>query len=569
MSGPICPLCRTVLDSAGLHAADHHALGRPMTHSNAIWHQVRPFAVAFRTHALLWIIPTLLLTAGATVYAMIMPATWRASQVIEVRDEVIGNQNGKGEFGSVDWMKVYQEKVLEVARSRVVAEAVLIKLGPPGSHPDNLPWPSEIDIADMQNAIAINAPKGSEFGRTKTMSLSVTGESPKVALARCQAVWIELESNLGKLRNESAKSVIKELEGAQSLAQADLEAATAKLEALEREVGEDLGELRSLTEHGSGEGTLRTTLNKIKEELRAAERIRESQEQLKDLLEKSEPDTLLATPSRLLESQPSLKSLKEGLSQMLLDLSKLRGQMSESHPKVQQALRAEQQIRRRLQEEVATALRGIEADLQSNAAQIASMKQQQLEVQERLDKLASLRARYNNLVLDAKQRNQTLDNIKQKLADANAAKSAAISSSLLTRFDDPVVGDRPISPSKKIVVAGGMVSGITLGAGLVLLFMPLGTGGGARRWSDILNMGRRATDQLLGRRASDATGPQPSTSATATVAATPVAASPTMSGRRSGDAPAPAANPSYPAVDRRAGNERRTGNVDSSHHAPS
>lgn len=544
MYRPICPLCRS--------AADLHTYGCSMTHSNAIWYQLKPYAAAFRTHAKLWILPTLALTAGAIVYALIMPATWRASQLIEVRDEVIGNQNGKANFDSVDWMKVYQEKVLEVAKSRVVAEAVLIKVGPPSSHPDNLPWPTENDIVDMQGEISITAPKGSEFGRTKTITLAVTGESPKAALARCHAAWEELEKNLGMLRNASAQSVIVELEGARALAQADLDAATTKIEELEREVGADLGELRSLTEHSSGEGTLRGTLTNIKAELRAVERIRESQEQLKELLEKSNQDTLLATPSRLLESQPGLKSLKDGLSALLLDLSKLRGQMSESHPKVQQAMRAEQQIRHQLQIEVATALRGIEADLESNAAQIESMKRQQLEVQERLDKLASMRARYTNLVADGKQRTQTLDNIKQKLAEAHAAKSAATSSSLLTRFGDPVVGDRPISPSKKTVVAAGLAAGMTLGVGLVLLFMPTGPIGGARRWSDILNLGRRATDQLFRRRATDAGSSQaPPVGATTAQGAVNGA-------RRSGDAP-PAAQSTYPDVDRRTRTERRAG----------
>ena len=480
---------------------------------STIWFQLKPYLAAFHSHAKFWVIPTVVATVGSVVVALMTPASWKAWQIMEVRNEAIGNQHGQAQFASIDEMKVYQETILEVARSRVVSEAVLMRVGPPANHKAGKPWPTEDDITSLQSSISINPPKGAEWGRTKIFYLSVTARTPELALARTRAVCNELETNLGKLRNANAQSVILELERAQTLAQTDLEVATSKLESLEREVGEDLGELRLLTENGSGDSNLRTTLNQVKQELRQAENARESLYQLKELLETSSgTEGLRATPSRLLDLQPSLKLLKEKLTEAQTDLSKLRGVMSDAHPKVQGAARTERQIRNQLDEEVRSALRGIEADLAANASQIATMQEQFDDVQQRLDRLANLRARYGNLINDTHQRTQTLDSVRQKLANAKAVQNASSSTSLLTRFGEPIVGDRPVGPSKKIIVLAGGASGLALGAGLVFLFMPIGPNGSKRRWADYLNVGRRATDQLLGRRSSDVTrAPNPVT----------------------------------------------------------
>jgi succinoglycan biosynthesis transport protein ExoP len=540
-----------------------------MTHSNAVWYQLKPYVMAFRTHAKLWMIPTVVLTIGALVYASYMPTTWKASQTIKVRDETNRNQVGQGEFASIDWMKVYQEKILEVARSRKVVESVLLKLGPPSTHLPGTPWPSATDIAAMQSAISISPPKGLEFGTTDVIHLCVTGKTPEIALARCRVVYDELKKNLGDLRNANAESVIGELEQAQTLAQQELEKATSKLETLEREVGQDLGELRLLAEIGSGDSNLRNTLKEIQKELRDHESARDSQLQLKELLLKSQKDTtnLLATPSRLLESQPSLRSLKESLSAARIEISKHRGIMSESHPKLQQAIRTEHEVRRQLEDEVTTSLRGIEADLAANAAQINTMKGQETGIQQRLDKLAGIRAGYNNLIADTKQRTEILNKIKQELADARASKNAATSNSQMIPFGEPNVGDRPVGPGKKMVVLGGMASGLTLGAGLVFLFMPIGPTGGNQRWADYMNMGRRATDHLFGRRATDFNSPSSNVRTTDVVGVAvrkgengnAYLSHSVVGGRRSGDIPpAPVQpEPAFPEVDRRAGTGRR------------
>jgi hypothetical protein len=76
-----------------------------------------------------------------------------------------------------------------------------------------------------------------------------------------------------------------------------------------------------------------------------------------------------------------------------------------------------------------------------------------------------------------------------------------------------------------------MGGGLAIGAGLVFLFMPVGPHGTGRRWTDYVNVGRRASDRILGRRVADG----PAVAGDAAAAKTPSAQ---PAGRRASDAPA-------------------------------
>jgi len=449
-----------------------------------------------RHYLWLWLVPTIAMTAGATIYALIRPISWRASQAIVVRDEASGNETRQGRFDSIDTMKTFQETVLEVARNRIVVAGALQQLGPP---PNRLKaaWPSPEDVRKMQKQILVTAPQGAEFGRTEVIYLSVTGPTRDAAIQRAKAVCDQLEIHLGELRKTRAASVIGEFARSLELAQADLDLATESLEKIERQVGSDLGELRSLNDSGAGDSNLRRALNQVKVELRQARATVQDNLQLRELLNKAKrnPDELLATPGRLLESQPALRRLKEGLVDAQLRTASLLGRMSKDHPTVVAAIRGEQEVRTNLYDEVASALRGVEANLQAREHQLAELEQQERELQQRLDHLASLRARYSNHLNDLGQRTEIVQRATKSLAEARASRTAANSGSLLARFHDPVTGDQPVGPSQITIVASGLLGGLATGVGLVFLAVPLGP------------VGRRATDRMLGRRAQDQTSP--------------------------------------------------------------
>lgn len=511
-----------------------------MSTPNLVSSVCRDILRAFRSQTWLWVTPTIAMTAAAVAYAAWRPETWKASQALVVRDEAIGNFSPQGRFGSSETMKTSQETILEVARSRIVVLESLRLLGPPPQRKEPLPWPTEAEIAEMQRQITVTAPKGAEFGSTEVIYLSVLGSTRKEAIRRVEVVCGQLETRLADLRNAKAASVIQDMQRTLGLALAELEQATQKLEAMEREVGSDLGELRMLNDLGSGDSHLRTALNQVKAELRHLQSAREANQKLRDLLAAAErnPGYLLSAPSRLLDSQPALRRLKEGLVEAQLRTSDLRGRMSDQHPAVVAAQGAEEEVRHKLRAELSSTLRSLEADMQVSEQQCRALERQQQDLQHRLDHLASLRARYNNLVDDVRQRTEIVKQARANLAEAQASQSAARSTSLLTRFQTPFAGERPQGPSRPMIAASGLLGGLLSGAGLVFLTLPV-HGPRGRRWTDLLHFGRRASDRAAMLQATGA---------------------PMSQGRRATDAPVIARPPQQeqvPPVERRHGQGRR------------
>ncbi len=475
-----------------------------MSHPQSLLPVIQATLLTFRRHIWLWITPTILMTVAATVYGLVRPEVWSCSQALVVREEALANDERLGRFESVDSMKVYQEVVLEVARNRDVIATTLKLLGPPAGHAAPTQWPTAADIDAMEELISVRAPKGAEFGRTEVIYLSVGGPTRQAAIERNAALCEQIQDELAQLRNAKATSVIVELEESLRLANQEWNAATDRLEAMERTIGNDLGELRSLNESGAGNSNLRSALNEVDAELRQTTSDMEANQQLHALLERAQddPEELLATPERLLEAQPGLERLKDGLVDAQLRTAALRGKMQDGHPLIQAAVRAEQKIRQDLHAEIASALRGLEGDRRIIQQRWDTLNGQHEQLQARLNRIAGMRVRYSNLVDDVRQRSEIVQQTQGDLADMRASRNASHTTSLLTRFNDPVVGDRPEGPQLAIITGAGLAGGLATGVGLVLLiFPPLGAPD--PRWAGYLAAGRRATDRILGRRASD------------------------------------------------------------------
>lgn len=450
---------------------------------------------AFRTYCWLWIVPTLLFTTAATIYAFTRTRSWEASQALVVRDEAAALDRG-GRFDSIDSMQAFQETLQEVVRSPIVVTETLKQLGSPPQVRKAGRWPTEDDVAALQKEINVRAPKGSQFGRTEVIYLAVKGRTRDEAIRRTRAVCDQLDKHFAGLRSARAESVIHELEHARKLAQQDLETATEQLAEMEAEVGSDLSELRALNQAGAADGNLRTALSQIKSELRQLRATQDAQQQQREVLVRAEanPDALLGTSTTLLESQPSLRRLKEGLVDAQLRTSDMRGKMTPEHPLVRAAIAAEAEVRQNLRAELATALKGHNADLTITRRQLESLSRQQEDLQSRLDHLAGIRASYSLLVEDVQQRTNTLEERKKKLAAARASQTASQSASLITRFQEPQSSDDPIGAGNTVIAGAGLLGGLMTGVGLVFLLAPLGPNGRGRRLTDYLGFGRRSSD---------------------------------------------------------------------------
>jgi polysaccharide biosynthesis transport protein len=423
-----------------------------------------------RRHRKLWISTAALVTLMAVGYAMVRPATWEASQALIVRNEAVNNVQGLGKFGNADEMKTTQETILELAKSRNVLAAALAQVGP-ADGPKLANWPSEEDVAVLAEGVKLMPPKGAEFGKTEVFYLKVKDSSRQRAIALAAAISDQLQNHFQKLRDAKAQSMIAELNKTVALAQADLARTTNRLATMEREIGGDLAELRILNDSPSADSDLRRTITGIENELRQAQVQENSDKELLRLLSaaRDNPGALLATPSRLLESQPALKQLKEGLVAAQLRTAQLLGSMSEEHPQVQAARATETEIGVHLHDELGIAMRGVEVDLRLATERMNALDGQLGATRKRLDRLVGVRAQYANLAAGAKHRAALLEAAERSMADARASQAGAHSASLLSVIDGPDTGTNPVGPSRALIVAAGLAGGLLSGFGLVFL----------------------------------------------------------------------------------------------------
>ena len=186
----------------------------------------------------------------------------------------------------------------------------------------------------------------------------------------------------------------------------------------------------------------------------------------------ADPTRLMAAPNRLLDSQPALRRLKEGLVDAQLRTATLQGRMSAEHPEVISAKEAETQVAGRLHAELSTAIRGLESELAFDANRLEMLENQRNSAAARLTRLAGLRATYMNLLSETTNRAKLLDRAEQNLANARSNSASAKAASLITRVDAPDTGANPVSPSGSMIVLGGLLGGLLTGFGIVLLTAP-------------------------------------------------------------------------------------------------
>ncbi len=317
-----------------------------------------------RQYPIRWIVPALLVTAAAVAYARMRPAVWEASQALMVRAEAIGSEH-LGRFAIVDDMKTVQETILELAHTHSVVSTALMMVGPPAGRKIQGPWPSEVEIAALAGSMKLSPPKGAEFGKTEVFYLQVDDTDRERAISLASALCDQLKKRFEDLRDAKARSLIEELGKTVTIAQNDLQSATVKLAQMDAKAGSDLGELRTLLDTPTGDSPLRHSITEMETELRGARVAVESSQSLLKLLDeaKDDPHALAAAPARLLDSQPSLKRLKDGLIDAEIHTSQLLGTMSASHPLVISAKAAETALNEQLHAELDAAEHGVREEL--------------------------------------------------------------------------------------------------------------------------------------------------------------------------------------------------------------
>jgi uncharacterized protein involved in exopolysaccharide biosynthesis len=438
----------------------------------------------FRDHPWRWMVPTVAVFLAATVYAAVRARQWDVSQAMIVRNEAISQSERQqpGKFERVDQMKTVQETILELVRSRGVLEAAMRELGPPADAEDAGAWPTQLDVAETRETIALAPPKGGVFGATEVFYLKVKDRDQARAVRFVQAICRHLQLKSQELRNAKAKSMVAELENAVAIAKNDLNDATRRLTEQEGLVAADLSELRMLQTAPSGDSELRRRRVALETELRAAHESLRMYEEMKLLLVEAleHPTRIVATPSSLLALQPALSQLKVGLVEAQLRTAQLKGRFRDEHPQVVAARSAETEIEFQLRGELDDAIRGIEVDLRLTATRVETLENELAETDQRLEQLAFVRAQYGNTLREIEHMTKILETGQQNLAEARASGAASRASSLLTLIGKPEISPKPVGPGTLMIILGGLVGGFLVGAGVLFLTVPQQTGRAVR-----------------------------------------------------------------------------------------
>lgn len=461
-----------------------------------------------RKHIRLIVASTLVCTFCALGFAICKKEVWTATQGLLVRDEALGDMQRVGRFDSTDAMQTAQETILELSRFPSVMRPALTKVGPAKATKKS--FPSEKDIEALQKSINVSAPGGAQFGRTEMIYLTVKANNSNRAVALTNSVVDQLEKQLQLLRRERYVSIIAELERTVKIAQDELNKATEEIEHIESIVGTDLVSLRDITDNQAGEGSLVREFSDLKKEIRAANAVIASQENLRSVLIKAyrNPKSIVATPNDLLITQPSIKRLKDGLIDAQLRTSRLLGIMTPQHPNIKAAKLTEKQIQSQLHNELKVAIRGLDADLEVSRGKARNINLLLGSSEDSLLSVGKLRARYSNLRSEVENKTEFLDQAVLDLAKARGNQRASTEVSFLTRVDKPIPSIRPVGPGKKTIVLGGIFGGLAIAGGLIFLLEPIGAPRPAPS-GDLHQMGywggpnRRLADQITGRRATD------------------------------------------------------------------
>ncbi len=449
----------------------------------------------------LWVSTTVLFGAMGLVYAFFFKHdTYLASQALLVRDEATGAVMRLGRFQSQAEMKAAQETILEMAKSQQVVRDALITVGPPKGFSSWLSWgefPSKDLVEEIaKSSISVHAPKGTEFGVTEVIYMDVKANARDEALAMSKALTDALESRLQQVRKARADGVLAELIYARDSARRELADSTSRLHEIESEAGSDLSDLRGMTDSIAGAATSRAELDQAKNDLRQAEINKQSLLADRDMLVRAtqDPTSFIVAPGTILNSQPGLKRLREGLVDAQLSGSQLTGKFTENHPSVVASQSAQSSIVKRFTEELKASIAGVESDISLVDGRIHRLEAQKKSAQVRLAKLADSRAPYANLLSEVKSKVGTLESSERELAEVQAARDSSVSTSLLTRLDAPMVSDRPLGPGRLTITGLCTIAGFIFGLGIVFAVTPIDA-------SPIF--GRRSLDRERGRRDAD------------------------------------------------------------------
>lgn len=448
-------------------------------------------------------------TVMAAAYSFVTPKIWTATQALYVRDEGSNTTERLGQFQSVDAMQTAQETILQLTRQHAVLESSLKAVGPDpdSSSKSGTAYPDLKTVDEFRKLVSVDAPKGTQFGRTEMIYLTVKARSTERAMRLTDAVTLNLIERSKTLRKEKYQGIVNELENSVVEARKQLSAANEALRSIERQVGPDVAELRAMNDPALGDGRLQFAANEIERELRQAEVDLASKKMQLAHLQAVQEDSrqLIAMPAKFLDDLPLLKKLKEGFVEAQLNVSRTLSELSPDHPRSKAAIDEENRVRIQLTDELRNTIQTLGHEIAIAERKFQQGAEQRSDAHGRMQSIAELRVQYESAAAEVKQRLLILEKGETELAAARA-RLLSSSTSLIQRVDDPIPSVRPLGPGRMTLCAAGAMGGLMIGLGIIFLIEPSFVSTG-RRASDQWSRGRRASDLVSlpahGRRTTD------------------------------------------------------------------
>ncbi len=402
------------------------------------------------------------------------PRQWGASQTFVVREELIGRIVGPGRFESLDRMKTAQETISELARRPGVVRKALQAIGPDSIF-SGKDWPDEETVEGVGQSISFYAAGGGDFGKTEVLTMQVKASSRERGRQFVAALFDELQQEVRQFREERARSMVEETRQAQEIASQRYDGAMQRLSEMEKEVGPDLSDLRSLSEPMGGSGELRKQSALIENEIRGISARLAVNEELDRHLQgiRGDSSRLLVTPRELLDSQPVLARLKERLVDARFVLATASGNYTAKHPRVQAATKTVADVEAQIFLELEAAIAGLASQRTILEKEMAGLNGKIGEIDARLGSLAAKRASYSQLVDETGQAKEALGLANQEMIQAEGIFRAASTVNLVTPVDEPLVTTQPLGPGRKALLMGGLLAGAFVGVGLLMIATPV------------------------------------------------------------------------------------------------
>lgn len=403
---------------------------------------------------------------AAGVWSILFPGSYTASQSLVVRDDLLGDSYKPGRFNSLESMKSAQETIFHIARK---PEVIAAAASDSGLAQGEL---SPRDIEEFQGRISLASPNGGELGKTEVFVLRVKQSSGDRASQFLAALTSEIEKHLRVFRTDMLTSMQSELSLNLDRSETRYQQLAGEIRQIEAEVGPDLQSLRAMVDPLSGGTDLQRTVEQLRTEIRSAQnecdRVTKQIELVELVIKAANPDSL-TTSNELLELQPVLKRLNEGLVDARLSLSRARGAYDDGHPSIEIAKAAVEQTVEQIRAELVTTAEGLLSQKELHQQKISRLLALEQDYSARVLALGKLRVSYKTLNDELVRHGETLAKTRTELATIASLAESSNEVNLITRVGRPHLAARPDGLSKRAMILLGFVGGGLLGLGWSVL----------------------------------------------------------------------------------------------------